>query len=54
VAAVIGVTADTVCYWENNRVKPSRESDSKIVKFLTQDERPSPGDERRRRKQEKK
>lgn len=36
VAAVIGVTVDTVCYWENNRVKPSQESLPKIFRFLQQ------------------
>ncbi|MGH9967124.1 MAG: helix-turn-helix transcriptional regulator [Pyrinomonadaceae bacterium] len=34
VAAILGVTEDSVCYWENNRVKPSRRIIAKIVQFL--------------------
>ena len=34
VAVMLGVTEDTVCYWENNRVKPSRRLLTRIVQFL--------------------
>jgi DNA-binding transcriptional regulator YiaG len=34
VATILGVTKDTVCYWENNRVKPSPYSQIKIVAFI--------------------
>jgi transcriptional regulator with XRE-family HTH domain len=34
VAAIIGVSADTICYWENKRVKPSRRLSPLIKGFL--------------------
>ena len=34
VAKLLGVTEDTVCYWENGRVKPSAQQQAKIAKFL--------------------
>jgi transcriptional regulator with XRE-family HTH domain len=34
VAAIVGVTEDSVCYWENNRVKPSPVSVLNIDQFL--------------------
>ena len=34
VAAMLGVSEDSVCYWENNRVTPSRLSLTRIVRFL--------------------
>jgi len=34
VAALIGVTEDTICYWENGRVEPSRQLMPKILEFL--------------------
>jgi len=35
VAAKIGVTVDTICYWENDRVKPSLKLIPRIVEFLS-------------------
>ena len=32
--AAIGVSTDTICYWENNRVRPSRRLLLKFVQFL--------------------
>jgi len=37
VAAIVGVTVDTVCYWENNRVEPSPTCAREIVEFLGHD-----------------
>jgi DNA-binding XRE family transcriptional regulator len=37
VAALLGVTEDTVCYWENGRVKPSPGMEEGISKFLCND-----------------
>jgi len=34
VAGIIGVTVDTICYWENNRVRPSKDRTSVITEFL--------------------
>jgi DNA-binding XRE family transcriptional regulator len=34
VARLLGVSEDTVCYWENNRVKPSRRLGAKVKNFL--------------------
>jgi len=34
VAARIGVSEDTICYWENQRVMPSPESLTKLSRFL--------------------
>jgi DNA-binding XRE family transcriptional regulator len=34
VAALLGVSEDTVCYWENGRVKPSLGLQKRIAKFL--------------------
>jgi transcriptional regulator with XRE-family HTH domain len=34
VAKLLGVTADTVCYWENNRVTPSRGLLPRLLQFL--------------------
>jgi DNA-binding XRE family transcriptional regulator len=34
VAKLIGVTEDSVCYWESGRVKPSRKMRSKLDEFL--------------------
>jgi transcriptional regulator with XRE-family HTH domain len=34
VAIILGVTTDTICYWENNRVRPSSRLLSKLVDFL--------------------
>jgi DNA-binding transcriptional regulator YiaG len=34
VAAIIGVTEDTICYWEINRVKPSKRLLPLIKGFL--------------------
>lgn len=34
VAVMLGVTEDTICYWENNRVKPSRRLVPKLAQFL--------------------
>lgn len=34
VAAIIGVTVDTICYWENNRVRPSAAFNPKIRNFI--------------------
>jgi DNA-binding transcriptional regulator YiaG len=34
VAALLGVSEDTICYWENNRVQPSGALISRIIKFL--------------------
>ncbi len=36
VAAMLGVTVDTVCYWENNRVTPSSCLLPKLLQFLDQ------------------
>jgi DNA-binding XRE family transcriptional regulator len=36
VAGLIGVTEDTVCYWENNRVAPSRKLVKRVQHFLTE------------------
>ena len=35
VAAIIGVSVDTLCYWENNRVQPSRRLLPRILSFLS-------------------
>jgi DNA-binding XRE family transcriptional regulator len=35
VAAIIGVTVDPICYWENNRVRPSPRLRSMINHFGT-------------------
>ena len=37
VAKLLGVTMDTICYWENSRVKPSPQVLPKIVQFLQED-----------------
>jgi DNA-binding XRE family transcriptional regulator len=37
VAKLLGVTEDTICYWEKGRVEPSRKQRPKIVKFLAGD-----------------
>jgi len=34
VAAMLGVSTDTICYWENNRVKPSRLLLCRVTRFL--------------------
>jgi DNA-binding XRE family transcriptional regulator len=34
VATIIGVSEDTICYWENNSVKPSKRRLTKITDFL--------------------
>ncbi len=34
VARLLGVSEDTVCYWENHRVRPSRRLVPKVKKFL--------------------
>lgn len=34
VGAILGVTEDTICYWENNRVKSSRRMLHRIHHFL--------------------
>src|SRR5882724_8421787 len=36
VAALLGVTEDSVCYWENNRVKPRRGLMPRLMRFLDQ------------------
>ena len=36
VAVIIGVTEDTVCYWENNRVTPSRCLLPRLQQFIDQ------------------
>jgi len=33
-ATMLGVTEDTICYWENNRVKPSRRLMGNVREFL--------------------
>jgi DNA-binding transcriptional regulator YiaG len=33
-AALFEVTEDTICYWENNRVRPSSGMTAKIIHFL--------------------
>jgi DNA-binding XRE family transcriptional regulator len=38
VAALLGVTEDTICYWENNRVKPSKKLAQTITQFLAESE----------------
>src|SRR5207237_301709 len=37
VAAIIGVTADTICYWENGRVQPSKMLQPRIADFINED-----------------
>jgi DNA-binding transcriptional regulator YiaG len=34
VATMLGVTEDTICYWENNRVRPSQLLTPKVLNFL--------------------
>lgn len=34
VAAMLGVSEETVCYWENGWVKPSQRSLARIIEFL--------------------
>jgi DNA-binding XRE family transcriptional regulator len=34
VAAIIGVTEDTICYWENNRVTPSKKRLTRVIDFI--------------------
>jgi DNA-binding XRE family transcriptional regulator len=33
-AAILGVTEDTICYWENNLVKPSPKAKRRVEQFL--------------------
>lgn len=34
VAKLLGVTEDSVCYWENGRVRPSRSMLTKLIEFF--------------------
>jgi DNA-binding XRE family transcriptional regulator len=34
VAEIMGVSVDTICYWENGRVKPSRRLSQRIAQFF--------------------
>ena len=37
VAAIIGVNEDTICYWENDRVRPCSKLAVKAIQFLDHD-----------------